>query len=54
MREAPSPSAAVIDTLPAGLPLEVLEASVAAEGFRWARVRTPAGRGGWVVEDGID
>jgi hypothetical protein len=54
MREAPSTSAAVIETLPAGVPLEVLEGSVVADGFRWARIRTPTGRGGWVVEDGIE
>ena len=53
MREAPSTSSAVIETLPAGLALDVLEGSVVADGFRWARIRTPTGQGGWVVEDGI-
>ncbi len=54
MREAPSISAPVLETLPAGIPLDVLEGSVVADGFRWVRIRTPSGRGGWAVDDGIE
>jgi hypothetical protein len=50
VRATPDTSAAIVEILPPGAVLTILEGPVEAAGYTWWRVRLPSTAEGWVVE----
>jgi hypothetical protein len=50
VRATPDTSAAIVEVLPPGAVLTILEGPVEAAGYTWWRVRLPSTAEGWVVE----
>jgi uncharacterized protein YgiM (DUF1202 family) len=55
VRESPALSAAILEKLPDGVAITLLEGPLDAEGYTWWRIATPGGIEGWVVSyaDGV-
>ncbi|MFO7169846.1 MAG: SH3 domain-containing protein, partial [Chloroflexota bacterium] len=52
-RAAPGLEAKILDGLPVGTQLELLEGPVSDDGYTWWRIRTKDGREGWVAGEGL-
>jgi hypothetical protein len=50
LRDSPSLQGKVLDRLPAGSKVTILEGPMEADGYYWWKMRTEAGLEGWAVE----
>jgi hypothetical protein len=51
VRATPDTAAAIVEVLPPGAVVTILEGPVEAGGYTWWRVRLPSTAEGWVVEN---
>jgi uncharacterized protein YgiM (DUF1202 family) len=50
LRDATSTNSNILENMPSGVTVTLLEGPVSANGYVWWRVRSPSGREGWSVE----
>jgi hypothetical protein len=53
MRSGPGTSNSIVEKLPIGTQMEILEGPEQANGFPWYRVRTKGGSEGWVAGNNL-